>query len=147
MKKHQDNIMSIGEVAERTGLSIPTIRFYEAEKLIFVPRTSGGARQFRRSDLRRLSFILAAKNLGFSLQEIKDTLNQLPKSRTPTKGDWEKISTTFSEKIKQQIHLLERLNSKLDSCMGCGCLSLDNCHLHNEDDYIAADGNGPQFVY
>lgn len=139
--------MSIGEVAERTGLSIPTIRFYEAEELIFVPRSSGGARQFRRSDLRRLSFILAAKNLGFSLQEIKDTLNVLPKLRTPTKRDWEKISQSFSEKINQRIYLLERLNSKLDSCMGCGCLSLENCHLYNEDDYIAKDGNGPQFVF
>lgn len=112
--------MSIGEVAERTGLSVPTIRFYEAEELIFVTRCNGGARQFRRSDLRRLSFILAAKNLGFSLQEIKDTLNELPKSRTPTKRDWEKISQIFSQKISQRIHLLERLNSKLDSCMGCG---------------------------
>lgn len=139
--------MSIGEVAERTGLSIPTIRFYEAEELIFVTRNSAGARQFRRSDLRRLSFILAAKNLGFSLQEIKDTLNDLPKSRTPTKRDWEKISQSFSKKINQRIYLLERLNSKLDSCMGCGCLSLENCHLYNENDYIAEDGNGPQFVF
>ena len=139
--------MSIGEVAERTGLSVPTIRFYEAEELIFVSRTSGGARQFRRSDLRRLSFILAAKNLGFSLQEIKDTLKKLPKSRTPTKSDWEQISLSFSKKISQRIHLLERLNSKLDSCMGCGCLSLENCHLYNEDDYIAEDGSGPQYVF
>jgi MerR family transcriptional regulator, redox-sensitive transcriptional activator SoxR len=146
LKKNQYDILSIGEVAKRTGLSIPTIRFYEAEGLISVSRSSSGARQFRRSELRRLSFILAAKNLGFSLLEIKGTLNTLPKSRTPTKRDWELISSSFSEKINQRIRLLERLNSKLDSCMGCGCLSLENCHLYNENDYVEAEGDGPQFV-
>lgn len=133
-------------MAARTGLSVPTIRFYEAEELIYVPRTSGGARQFRRSDLRRLSFILAARNLGFSLHEIKDTLNQLPKSRTPTKADWASISQIFSQHIQQRINSLEQLNAKLDSCMGCGCLSLENCHLYNADDYIAEEGSGPRFV-
>ncbi|HSX53938.1 MAG TPA: redox-sensitive transcriptional activator SoxR [Sphingomonas sp.] len=140
------DLMTIGELAARTGLSVSAIRFYEGRGLVSPIRTSGNQRRFLRSDIRRLSFTLIAQKLGLTIEEICAELAQLPQGRTPTQADWERISRHFRTEIDRRIALLERTREKLDECIGCGCLSLKKCGLYNPGDRLAADGPGPRFV-
>ena len=139
-------LLTIGEVASRTGLAVSAIRYYDDEGLVSARRTPGGKRMFIRSDIRRLSFILIAQRMGFSLEEIRAQLKQLPLERTPTKRDWEKISRGFRARLDARIGMLERLRDRLDGCIGCGCLSLDACKLYNPDDRASRTGTGPRLV-
>lgn len=146
VKKPASPLISIGDVARRTGLAVSAIRYYESEGLVSARRTPGGKRQFLRSDIRRLSFVLIAQQLGFSLDEIRSQLQQLPLERTPNKRDWEKISLAFRSRLDEKISMLERLRNRLDGCIGCGCLSLDTCKLYNPEDRAARHGTGPRLV-
>lgn len=139
-------LLTIGEVARRTGLAVSAIRYYDDEGLVSARRTSGGRRMFIRSDIRRLSFILIAQQMGFSLEEIRAQLKGLPLERTPNKRDWEKISRGFRAQLDARIGMLERLRDRLDGCIGCGCLSLQTCKLYNPDDRAARTGAGPRLV-
>ncbi|MEM7220677.1 MAG: redox-sensitive transcriptional activator SoxR [Pseudomonadota bacterium] len=138
--------LGIGEVAQRTGLSVPTIRFYETEGLVQPVRSAGGQRRFLRSDLRRLSFVLIAQRLGFSLQEIRERLDGLPRQRTPTQRDWARISREFRAELQARIDGLTLLRDRLDGCIGCGCLSLKRCALYNPQDRAQGLGAGPRYV-
>ena len=144
--KKETRVLTIGQVAERTGLSISAIRFYEDKELVFPIRNTGGQRRFRASDIRRLSFVMISQQLGFQLGEIREQLAKLPDKRTPTQRDWEKISTGFREAIQQRIDIAARMRDRLDGCIGCGCLSLTQCELYNAEDKLAAQGAGPQYV-
>jgi MerR family transcriptional regulator, redox-sensitive transcriptional activator SoxR len=139
-------LLTIGEVAGRTGLAVSAIRYYDDEGLVSARRTPGGKRMFIRSDIRRLSFILIAQQMGFSLEDIRAQLKQLPLERTPTKRDWEKISRGFRAHLDARIGMLERLRDRLDGCIGCGCLSLNACKLYNPDDRARETGTGPRLV-
>lgn len=139
-------LLSIGDVARRTGLAVSAIRYYEDEGLVSARRSPGGKRLFIRSDIRRLSFILIAQQLGFSLDEIRTQLKSLPLERTPTKGDWERISKGFRAHLDARIGMLERLRDRLDGCIGCGCLSLEACKLYNPDDQASSTGAGPRLI-
>ncbi len=136
----------IGKVAERTGVAVSALRFYEQKGLVHSSRNASGQRVFEASDIRRVSFIVIAQRLGFSLQQITDVLNQLPDNRTPTKTDWDKIGRNFSRDIDERIHKLELLKNKLSSCIGCGCLSLKACALYNADDTAFTKGAGPRYL-
>ena len=138
--------LSIGELAERAGVATSAVRFYEAKGLLAPERTSGGQRRFHRSDLRRLSFVLIAQRLGFSLSEIGAQLERLPAARTPTAADWSRLSREFRAVLDERIQGLERLRDKLDGCIGCGCLSLTHCALYNPEDSAAAAGAGPRYL-
>ncbi len=138
--------MPIGAIAARTGLSVSAIRYYEELGLIASERSAGGQRRFVRSVIRRLSFILIAQKLGLSLEEISDALTRLPEGRTPTAGDWTKISARIRSRIDDQIAALERMRDRLDGCIGCGCLSLQACALYNPDDERGQQGTGPTLV-
>lgn len=140
------DLISIGEMARRTGLSVSAIRFYEEKRLVEPIRTGGNQRRFLRSDIRRLSFILIAQNLGLALDDIVSELGKLPKGRTPNARDWQKISQSIRGQLNDKIALLERTRDKLDGCIGCGCLSLTHCQLYNKDDVLAQDGTGPRNV-
>jgi MerR family redox-sensitive transcriptional activator SoxR len=142
----RNDLLPIGELARRTGLAVSAIRFYEDKGLVQSLRTSGNQRRFLRSDIRRLSFILIAQKLGLGLAEIEVELSKLPMGRTPTVGDWQKISRSLRKEIDARIQLLNRTRSKLDECIGCGCLSLQRCALYNRDDRAGAAGPGPRFV-
>ena len=133
------DLLSVGTVAQRSGFAASTLRYYEAQGLIHAQRNSGGQRRFERSVLRRLAFIRAASNVGLSLEEIRDELDRLPNSRTPNKADWQRITTHWKGRLGEQIAALERLRDGLDSCIGCGCLSLRRCAISNPYD-AAADG-------
>ena len=139
-------LLSIGKLASRTGLSITAIRFYEAENLVSARRNAGGQRLFTRGDIRRLSFIKICQGLGFSLAEIRQALSELPDGRTPTKRDWEKLSSQFCVDIDQRIEALSRLRDTLTGCIGCGCLSLAKCRLYNPEDKAAMYGPGPRYL-
>lgn len=141
-----DETMSIGKLAQRSGLAVSAIRFYEENGLIHAGRTAAGHRFFKRSDIRRVSFILIAQRLGFSLAEIRQQLASLPDSRTPTKSDWEKLSRNFRGVIDERISALALLRDTLDGCIGCGCLSLSRCRLYNQDDQAATLGQGPRYL-
>lgn len=138
--------LSIGEVAERTGLSVSAIRFYEAEGLVFPARNAGGQRRFLRSDIRRLSFVLIAQQLGFSIEQIRDNLHGLPDQRTPTQRDWSRLSRAFRDELQSRIDMLTRMRDRLDGCIGCGCLSLTQCALYNADDRARRQGTGPRYI-
>ena len=143
---NRNDLIPIGMLAQRTGLAVSAIRYYEQRGLIASVRTSGNQRRFLRADIRRLSFILVAQNLGLGLAEIERELAALPHGRTPNMRDWARISRSLRGAIDKRIAQLERTREKLDECIGCGCLSLTRCKLYNRDDRAAALGPGPRFV-
>lgn len=140
-------LLTIGALAERTGLAVSAIRFYEEKGLIQPLRTSGGQRRFLRSDLRRLSFAMIAQRVGLTLPEIAAELARLPLGRTPTLADWQRISRGFKRLLDERIAALERMRETLDGCIGCGCLSLRKCALYNRGDHAARRGAGPRYAF
>ncbi len=142
----QNALLAIGDVADRTGLSVSAIRFYEDKGLVEPIRSLGGQRRYLRSDIRRLSFVLIAQQLGLSIGEIAEHLSRLPQGRTPTASDWTKISNAIRGRIDARIAELERTRDRLDGCIGCGCLSLKKCRLYNPDDRAGLKGPGPRHL-
>ena len=140
------DLLRIGDLSRRTGLSVSAIRFYEEKGLVESIRTSGNQRRFLRSDIRRLSFILIAQQLGLALSEIENELAKLPHGRTPTAADWNAISQSIRGQLDAKITQLERTRDRLDGCIGCGCLSLSRCQLFNKDDHLSEQGPGPRQV-
>jgi MerR family redox-sensitive transcriptional activator SoxR len=141
-----DALLTIGEVSQRSGFAASAVRYYEKEGLIRAKRTAGGQRRFARSELRRLAFIRAARHVGLSLDEMREALAKLPKSRTPTRADWTRISRSWRRKLDMEIEALEALRDGLDGCIGCGCLSLQTCRLANPQDVAAGSGPGAVFL-
>jgi MerR family transcriptional regulator, redox-sensitive transcriptional activator SoxR len=140
------DVLTIGEVVERSGFAASALRYYEREGLIAATRTGGQQRRYERSVLRRLAFIRAARNIGLGLEEVRAALDQLPASRTPTRADWSKMSRSWRGRLDEQIEALQRLRDGLDSCIGCGCLSLQKCRLSNPGDIAAGAGPGAAFL-
>jgi MerR family transcriptional regulator, redox-sensitive transcriptional activator SoxR len=143
MEKHWTNI---GEVAARAGVATSTLRFYEAEGLLSGRRSAGGHRQYPRDALRRIAFIRAAQAVGLALPEIAAALASLPEQRTPTKADWSRLAKDWGPRLDAQIEALQLLRRKLDSCIGCGCLSMKVCALYNPKDAAAARGAGARYL-
>lgn len=139
-------MMTIGEVAERAAVATSALRFYEREGLISSLRSDGGQRRYQREVLRRIAFIQAAQRVGLSLDEIKQALSTLPDGRTPTATDWRRLSRSWRPLLERRIAELQRVRDKLDSCIGCGCLTLRICHLLNPDDIAASEGPGPRWL-
>ncbi len=138
--------LSIGDVATRAGLAVSAIRFYEEKGLITAERSPSGHRQFRRSAIRRLSFIRICQKLGYSLSDIQAQFDKLPKRRNPTESDWHKLSSNFASDLDDRIAGLQKLRELLDGCIGCGCLSMEACALYNADDGASALGTGPRYL-
>lgn len=139
--------LPIAQVAERSGFAASALRFYEERGLISAERSPGGRRTYARSELRRLAFIRAASNVGLTLEEIRTELDRLPNSRTPTKADWQRISRHWRGALDERIEALIRLRDGLDSCIGCGCLSLQRCRLSNPEDIAATSDDAPGAAY
>jgi MerR family transcriptional regulator, redox-sensitive transcriptional activator SoxR len=137
--------LTVGEVAARSGFATSALRYYEREGLLRSERTAGGQRRYERSVLRRLAFVRAARNVGLSLDEVREVMKTLPDSRTPTRADWARISRGWQERLNEQIRGLTALRDGLEACIGCGCLSLGICKVSNPSD-LAADG-GPGAAY
>jgi MerR family redox-sensitive transcriptional activator SoxR len=140
------DLFTVSEIASRSGFAASAIRFYESQGLITATRTSGGQRRFERQMLRRLAFIRAARNVGLSLEEVADALAKLPDARTPTRADWAALSKTWRARLDDQIAGLMALRDNLDSCIGCGCLSLKRCAISNPGDTAAIAGPGAVYL-
>jgi MerR family redox-sensitive transcriptional activator SoxR len=140
-----DFMLTIGEIARRSGVASSALRFYEEKGLIVSERAGSGHRRYPRSALRRIAFIVFAQRIGLSLEEIAAELAKLPQKRTPTRSDWERLSGEWSKRIDERIVELERLKSGLTKCIGCGCLSIDKCRLANPADQAARKGPGPRY--
>jgi MerR family transcriptional regulator, redox-sensitive transcriptional activator SoxR len=138
--------LSIGEVAERTGVSVSALRFYEAEGMVSPSRSPGGQRRYARDVLRRIAFIRVAQRVGLTLDEIREGLAKLPQQRTPTAADWARLSRAWKARLDERIQLLERVRDDLASCIGCGCLSLHACRLYNPEDRARVLGQGPRYL-
>lgn len=140
------DLLTIGDVAHRSGFPPSALRYYEREGLLRTTRTSGGQRRYERGVLRRLAFIRAARAIGVPLDEVRDALDTLPGGRTPTKADWSRLSRYWRGRLDEQIEALVALRDGLDSCIGCGCLSLARCRLYNPDDRVAQNGAGARLL-
>ena len=138
--------LTIGALAERTGVAGSALRFYEDEGLISSTRTPGGQRRYRRDTIRRVSFVRIAQQVGLSLDEIRDALSSLPQGRTPDRRDWARLSRSWRPRLDARIAVLEGLRDRLDGCIGCGCLSLSVCRLANPGDVAGGDGPGPRYL-
>jgi MerR family transcriptional regulator, redox-sensitive transcriptional activator SoxR len=134
--------LTIGQVAERSGVPHTALRFYEDAGLITAERTAGNQRRYHRAVLRRLAFIRTAQRVGLSLEAIHEALRTLPEGRTPTKADWARLSNNWRDELDARIDALQKLRTRLTGCIGCGCLSLRSCTLHNGDDEFARIGPG-----
>ena len=138
--------LTIGELAERSGVATSALRYYESLGLIRSRRTGGNQRRYERAMLRQVSVIRAAQSLGVSLEEIGAALAKLPGGRTPTARDWERMSAAWHERLDKRIATLQRLRDDLSGCIGCGCLSLTVCRLFNPDDRAGELGTGAQYL-
>ena len=138
-------LLTIGDVARRSGVASSALRFYEDRGLIASERSGFGHRRYDRSVLRRIAFIVFAQRVGLTLDEIGAELAKLPPGRVPTRRDWSRLSRGWSSRIEERIAELERLRAGLTECIGCGCLSLDRCKLANPDDRAAGFGPGPRY--
>ena len=138
-------LLTIGEVARRSGVAASALRFYEERGLISSERAGSGHRRYPRPVLRRIAFVVFAQRVGLTLDEIGAELAKLPPDRAPNKRDWSRLSRRWTSRIDQRIAELERLKLGLTGCIGCGCLSLERCKLANPDDSAARLGPGPRY--
>ncbi|MEU0547280.1 redox-sensitive transcriptional activator SoxR [Micromonospora sp. NPDC005979] len=138
--------LTIGELSVRSGVAPSALRYYERLGLIRADRTGGNQRRYARAELRRVAFIRISQQVGVSLDEIRDALESLPGSRTPSPQDWERLSASWRGRLDEKIRLLTKLRDDLDGCIGCGCLSMQRCMLYNPGDTLAAQGPGARLM-
>ena len=139
------DVLTIGEVARRSGVATSALRFYEEQRLIRSERNDAGHRRYPRAVIRLVAFIVFAQKVGLSLDEIRSELARLPNNRVPERSDWAKLSSEWKKRIRARIAELELLEAGLTECIGCGCLSLDRCALANPGDRAARRGSGPRY--
>ncbi len=139
------DVLTIGEVARRSGVRTSALRFYEEQGLIHSERTDSGHRRYPRAVIRRIAFIVFAQKIGLYLEEVGAELATLPRNHVPERADWAKLSGRWTARIRERIAELERLQAGLTQCIGCGCLSLDRCQLANPGDRAGRRGAGPRF--
>ena len=141
-----DKILTIGQMAQRSGLPISTLHFYERRGLITSQRDKGNRRVYRRDTLRRVTVIKVAQRAGVTLTEIEAALSHLPEKRVPNTADWERLSTNWHADLTARIETLTALRDKLAICIGCGCLSVDRCALANPGDRLGQEGSGARYI-
>lgn len=140
----RDRELSVGQLADRSGVAVSALHFYERQGLIASRRTSGNQRRYRRAVLRRVAFIRIAQRVGIPLADIRAALAELPDGRTPNRRDWERLSRRWRAELDERIHRLQQLRDDFSDCVGCGCLSIDRCALANRHDELGRQGPGPQ---
>jgi MerR family redox-sensitive transcriptional activator SoxR len=136
--------LTVGQLAERSGVAVSALHFYERQELITSRRTSGNQRRYRRDTLRRVALIRVAQRVGIPLAEVRAALAELPDNRTPNRADWERLSQRWHDELEERIRNLEQLRDDFTNCIGCGCLSLDRCRMTNPYDTLAEHGPGPR---
>lgn len=139
-------LLTVGQVAKRSGVAVSALHFYERKGLIRSWRTEGNQRRYHRHVLRRVAVIKVAQRVGIPLSEIREALATLPEGRTPTKADWHRLASEWRSGLEARIERLSRLRDHIDECIGCGCLSIQDCPLRNPGDGLAAMGPGPRIL-
>lgn len=139
-------VLTIGEVAARSGVAVSTLHFYESKGLIHSVRNAGNHRRFPRAELRRIAVIRVAARAGISLDEIKEELSTLPVNRPLSAKDWKRLSARWKRDLDDRIERLEALRDQLGDCIGCGCLSIESCPMRNPCDKLARKGPGPHLI-
>ena len=140
-----NDVLTIGEVADRCGVATSALRFYEDQQLIHSERNDAGHRRYPRAVIRCIAFIVFAQKIGLSLDEIRTELAKLPRNRVPERADWARLSRSWTSRIQARMAELTRLQASLTECIGCGCLSLDRCQLSNPGDRAGRRGPGPRY--
>jgi MerR family redox-sensitive transcriptional activator SoxR len=140
-----NGLLTIGEVSRRSGVAASALRFYEERGLITSERAGSGHRRYPRAVLRRIAFIVFVQKIGLSLGEAGAELAKLPENRVPERADWARLSGSWTKRIDERIAELERLRAGLTGCIGCGCLSLQQCQLANPGDRAGRLGPGPRY--
>ena len=140
----QGDILTVGDVARRSGVAVSTVHFYEAKGLIAGWRTAGNQRRYPRAVLRRIAIIRIAQRAGIPLAVIHEALADLPQDHVPNARDWRRFTESWKDMLEARIIALMQLRDQIASCIGCGCLSLEECPLRNPDDAFGADGAGPR---
>ena len=135
--------ISIRFLARRTGIAASALRYYETRGLLKPQRNRAGQRRYPRSDIRRVSIVIIAKKCSFRLRDIKKLLAPLSQNRSPTAAEWALVSQAMRAELNRKIQQTTNLGDQLESCIGCGCLSMKACHLFNAQDYLAKQGAGP----
>lgn len=136
--------LSVGEMAQRSGVAVSTLHFYESKGLIASERTDGNHRRYARAALRRVAFIRVAQRVGIPLADIAKALQTLPAGSAPSRADWARLSAGWRVELDERMAQLKKLRDQLDDCIGCGCLSIDRCRLRNPLDTLADEGAGPR---
>lgn len=134
--------LTVGEVAERSGIAVSALHFYESKGLISSTRSAGNQRRYPRGILRRLAVIRVAQRMGLPLAVIAEAFARLPPNKAPTVADWRRLSAAWRDDLDARIRTLTALRDQLDGCIGCGCLSLKACPLRNPQDVLAGQGPG-----
>lgn len=140
------DLLTVAEVSDRSGFAPSALRYFERIGLVTATRTGGGQRRYERNVLRRLAFVRAARNVGLSLDEVGQALSTLPGGRAPNRSDWSRLSRGWRGRLDEQISALSALRDGLDSCIGCGCLSLRSCGIQNPSDVAASQGLGAAYL-
>ncbi|MFG2312523.1 redox-sensitive transcriptional activator SoxR [Streptomyces sp. NPDC048566] len=138
--------LTVGQLSARSGAAVSALHFYEAKGLISSRRTAGNQRRYHRDALRRVAFVRAAQRVGIPLATIREALAELPEERTPTREDWARLSAAWRSELDERIRQLGRLRDHLTDCIGCGCLSLENCVLSNPDDVVGERRAGSRLM-
>lgn len=139
-------LLTVGELARRSGVAVSAVHYYERQGLITSARTAGNQRRYARNALRRVSVIRAAQRIGVPLAAVRDAFLALPQNRTPTAADWRRLGGRWREVLDARIALLQSLRDELSGCIGCGCLSLKSCPLRNPGDVLGTRGTGPRLL-
>lgn len=146
IKPTPTDLLTVGDVARRTGVAVSALHFYEREGLISSTRTAGGQRRFARHVIRRVSVIQVAKRMGIPLAEVAEVFADLPQDRMPSKTDWRRIGERWRGRLEARRKEIERMEEELTECIGCGCVSLRSCRVLNPDDELGTDGAGPRLL-
>ena len=125
-----DRILMIGQLARQTGTKVETIRFYEKNGLLRAPsRTDGNYRAYEPGHLSRLSFIRRARELGFSLDQIREFL-KLADDRSQSCAAVDAIAREHRKEVERKIEDLTALKSELDRMIDqCGCGLVADCRI------------------
>lgn len=138
--------LTVGELAKRSGIAVSAVHFYESKGLLKSYRNSGNQRRFHRRELRILSYIKVAQKIGLSLSEIKEAFKDIEDKEIPTINDWKRLGKRWDKILTQKLELIQRVKSQLGLCIGCGCLSLQDCPLRNPNDELGEQGTGPRLL-
>lgn len=139
-------VLTIGQVAERAGIAVSALRHYESQGLLSSSRDGAGRRVYRRAVLRRLAFIRAGQTVGLTLAEVRHALADLPTDKPPNDRHWRKAAGQWERQLDERIEALMALKTGLTSCIGCGCLSLRTCALANPEDVSHEGGAGARYL-